>query len=51
MRPEQGIEKRIRDEICGHSPGNVADKYEHLTIEDMAKVLKQSPHYGRHTSA
>jgi integrase len=40
-----GIEKRMRDEICGHSPGNMADKYEHPTIEDMARALRQFPHY------
>jgi integrase len=40
-----GIEKRIRDEICGHAPGTVADKYEHPTVEDMAVALKRFPRY------
>jgi integrase len=40
-----GIEKRIRDEICGHAPGNVADRYEHPTVEDMAEALKRFPRY------
>jgi integrase len=40
-----GIEKRIRDEICGHAPGTVADKYEHPTIEDMTVALKRFPRY------
>jgi integrase len=41
-----GIEKRIRDEICGHAPGTVADQYEHPTIEDMAEALKRFPRYA-----
>jgi integrase len=40
-----GIEKRIRDEICGHAPGTVADGYEHPTVEDMAEALKRFPRY------
>jgi integrase len=40
-----GIEKRIRDEICGHAPGTVADGYEHPTVEDMAVQLKRFPRY------
>jgi integrase len=40
-----GIEKRLRDEICGHAPGTVADKYEHPTVEDMAVALKRFPRY------
>jgi len=40
-----GIEKRIRDEICGHAPGTVADRYEHPTVEDMAEALKRFPRY------
>jgi integrase len=40
-----GIEKRIRDEICGHAPGSVGDGYEHPTVEDMAVALKHFPRY------
>jgi integrase len=40
-----GVEKRIRDEICGHAPGTVADGYEHPTVEDMAVALKRFPRY------
>jgi integrase len=40
-----GIEKRIRDEICGHSPGTVADSYVNPSVEDMAEALKRFPRY------
>jgi integrase len=40
-----GVEKRIRDEICGHAPETVADGYEHPTVEDMAVALKRFPRY------
>jgi integrase len=40
-----GIEKRIRDEICGHTPETVADKYEHPSVEHMATALKRFPRY------
>jgi len=41
-----GIDKRIRDEICGHAPGSVGDGYEHPTVEDMADALKRFPRYA-----
>jgi integrase len=40
-----GIDQRIRDEIVGHAPRTVADRYEHPTIEDMAVALKCFPRY------
>jgi integrase len=40
-----GIEKRIRDEICGHAPGTVADGYEHPTVKDLLVALKRFPRY------
>ena len=40
-----GIDRRIRDEICGHAPGSVGDGYEHPTVEDMAVALKRFPRY------
>jgi integrase len=41
-----GIQKRLRDEICGHSPETVADAYEHPTVADMATALKRFPRYA-----
>jgi hypothetical protein len=35
----------IRDAICGHSPRTVADKYEKLTLDDIAEALKRYPQY------
>jgi integrase len=40
-----GIEKRMRDEICGHSSGTVADGYEHPSVEDMAEALRKFPRW------
>jgi integrase len=40
-----GIEKRIRDEVCGHAPETVADTYEHPSVEDMAEAIKRFPRY------
>jgi integrase len=40
-----GIEKRIRDEICGHAPGTVADQYEHPTVEDMTIAMRLFPRW------
>jgi integrase len=39
------IEKRVRDAICGHEPGEVADEYDNVTPADMAKALAQFPRY------
>jgi integrase len=41
-----GIEKRIRDEICGQSRKTVADAYVQPTVEDMAAALKRFPRYA-----
>lgn len=40
-----GIERTVRDAICGHRPRDVADQYEQPTIEDMASELKKFPQY------
>jgi integrase len=40
-----GIERGIRDAICGHSPRDVADEYETPTLEDMARALTGFPRY------
>jgi integrase len=40
-----GIEKRLRDEICGHAPGTVPDQYEHPTVEDMAIAMRLFPRW------
>jgi integrase len=40
-----GIEKGIRDAICGHSPGAVGDQYETPTVADMTEALKKFPRY------
>ncbi len=40
-----GIDRNIRDAICGHSPRSVADQYETPTFADMAEVLKKFPRY------
>jgi len=40
-----GIEKGVRDAICGHSPGAVGDQYETPTVADMAEALKKFPRY------
>jgi integrase len=39
------IEKRVRDAICGHEPGEVDDEYDNVTPADMAKALAQFPRY------
>jgi integrase len=41
-----GIEKRLRDEICGHAPGTVGDGYEHPTVEDMAIAMRLFPSWN-----
>ena len=40
-----GIEARVRDAICGHSPRTVADQYETPSVADMAEALKKFPRY------
>jgi integrase len=40
-----GIEKVVRDTICGHATKAIADEYERPTLEDMARALKQFPRY------
>jgi integrase len=40
-----GIETGIRNAICGHAPGSIAESYEHVTVEDMAEALKRFPRY------
>lgn len=42
---QAGIDARVRDAIVGHAPRTVADAYEHPTVADMAKALKQFPRY------
>jgi integrase len=41
-----GIERHVRDAICGHTLRDVGDKYEAPTVEDMAVELKKFPRYG-----
>jgi integrase len=41
-----GIERHIRDAMCGHKPRDVGDKYETPTVEDMAVALRKFPRYG-----
>ena len=40
-----GIERHVRDAICGHKLRDVSDKYEAPTVEDMATALKAFPRY------
>jgi integrase len=40
-----GIDQGIRDAICGHSSRSVAQDYEHVTVEDMAKALRRFRRY------
>jgi integrase len=40
-----GIEKRIRDAMCGHAPQNVGDQYEVPSVEDMAVAMRKFPRY------
>jgi integrase len=40
-----GIEPRIRDGICGHTPRTVAEVYELPTVEDMAVALPKFPRW------
>jgi integrase len=40
-----GIERTVRDAICGHKLRDVGDKYEAPTVEDMARELKKFPRY------
>jgi integrase len=40
-----GIEPRIRDGICGHTPRTVAEAYELPTVEDMAVALPKFPRW------
>jgi integrase len=40
-----GIERGMRDAICGHSPRDVADEYETPTVADMAAALEKFPRY------
>jgi integrase len=41
-----GIEASIRDAIVGHAPRSTAEKYEHVTPEDMAEALSKFPRYS-----
>jgi integrase len=41
-----GIEPRIRDGICGHTPRTVAESYELPTVEDMAVAIQKFPRWG-----
>jgi integrase len=40
-----GIEPRIRDGICGHTPRTVAESYELPTVEDMAVAIQKLPRW------
>jgi integrase len=40
-----GIERHIRDAICGHKLRDVGDKYEAPTVEDMAVALQKFPRF------
>jgi integrase len=40
-----GIERNVRDAICGHKLRDVGDKYEAPTVEDMAVSLRRFPRY------
>jgi integrase len=40
-----GIEKGMRDAICGHSSRAVGDQYETPTVADMAEALKKFSRY------
>jgi len=40
-----GIERHVRDAICGHKLRDVGDKYEAPTVEDMAVALRKLPRY------
>jgi integrase len=41
-----GIERNVRDAICGHKLRDVGDKYEAPTVEDMAVELQKFPRYA-----
>jgi integrase len=41
-----GIERHIRDAICGHTLRDVADRYEAPTVEDMTAALAKFPRYS-----
>jgi site-specific recombinase XerD len=40
-----GIDASIQDAICGQAPRSTAESYEHVTVEDMAEVLKNFPRF------
>ena len=40
-----GIEKGVRDAICGHAPKAVGDEYEMPIVEEMADALKKFSRY------
>jgi integrase len=40
-----GIEKVMRDAICGHAPKSVSDAYELPRAEDMAEALRKFLRY------
>jgi integrase len=41
-----GIERHVRDAICGHKLRDVGDKYEAPTVEGMAVALRKLPRYA-----
>jgi integrase len=41
-----GIEPGIRDAICGHAPRSVAERYEHVPVEDMAVAMRIFPRWS-----
>ena len=41
-----GVERNVRDAICGHKLRDVGDKYEAPTVEDMAVALRKFPRYA-----
>lgn len=40
-----GIERRVRDAMCGHAPGTVGDKYETPSLEDLVLEMRKFPQY------
>jgi integrase len=45
MAARAGIEKVMRDAICGHASKSVGDEYEKPLVEDMAEAMRQFPRY------
>jgi len=42
---EAGIEERLRDAICGHSPGSVGRGYEHPSPKALGAAMAKFPRY------